>query len=129
MKKDNFSMIEARVKPLMKIWIEQDKSITPECFLEHPTDSGYQKDLKTLAVKELLTEYINDYAPDDECYEDMMRRLNIIFGEDQVSNSAFYVSYKMDYYLAHYYYLLMISMGDKHDLEYVLELIQKGGAV
>lgn len=129
MKKDNFSMIEARVKPLMKIWMEQDKSITPECFLEHSPDSGYQKDLKILAVKELLTEYINDYATDDNYYEGMMRRLHIIFEEDQVSNSAFYVSYKLDYYLAHYYYLLMVSTGDKHDLEYIFKLIQKGGAV
>lgn len=127
MKKDNFSMIEARVKPLMKIWIEQDKSITPECFLEQPTDSNYQNDLKLLAVKELLTEYVNDYAPDDEYYEIMMRRLGIIFENDEVSNSAFYVNYKIDYYLAHYYYLLMIGMGDKHDREYVFKLIQKGG--
>lgn len=63
----------------------------------------------------------------------MTDSLNDVF---KVDSSLFYidgklqksfknVSYSFDFYLSHFYYMLMVNSGDIDDVDYVLNLIKK----
>lgn len=133
MKEDILNVIESKVSPLIKVWMNDGKSslnISKERYIKDSIDSKEDVDIKLLAVKYLLLEYVNEYAPDDYV-EEMTERLNHMFDDINPMCSLFYgvfdvrmVSYSFDFYLSHFYYLLMVNSGDSEDVDYVLNLIK-----
>lgn len=131
MKEDILNVIERRVSPLIKVWMNEGKSFVPDEYIQDKPDTRYDIDVKIMAVKYLLLEYVNEYAPYDY-REKMTDTLNDVF---KVGSSLFYidgelkkafknVSYSFDFYLSHFYYMLMVNNGDSDDVDYVLNLIK-----
>jgi hypothetical protein len=61
----------------------------------------------------------------------MTERLNRMFDDVNPMCSLFYgvfdirmVSYSFEYYLSHFYYMLMVISGDSEDVDYVMNLIK-----
>ncbi|EDR4799590.1 hypothetical protein C6085_004353 [Salmonella enterica subsp. enterica] len=132
MKEDILNVIESKVSPLIKVWMNEGKSFVPDEYIQDKPDTRYDIDVKIMAVKYLLLEYVNEYAPYDY-REKMTDTLNDVFNVD---SSLFYidsklqkafknVSYTFDFYLSHFYYMLMVNNGDEVDLEYVINLLNK----
>lgn len=132
MKENILNVIERKVSPLIKVWMNEGKSFVPDEYIQDKPDTRYDIDVKIMAVKYLLLEYVNEYAPYDYC-EKMTDTLNDVFNVD---SSLFYtdgelqktfknVSYSFDFYLSHFYYMLMVNNGDEVDLEYVINLLNK----
>lgn len=136
MKEDILNVIERKVSPLIKVWMNEEKSslnISKEKYIKDSIDSKEDVDIKLLAVKYLLLEYVNEYAPDDY-FEEMTERLNDIFDDINPICSLFYgffdvriVSYSFEYYLSYFNYQLMIIEGDEEDLMYVKSFIENEG--
>lgn len=132
MKVDILNVIESKVSPLIRVWMNEGKSslnISRERYIKDSIDSKEDVDIKLLAVKYLLLEYFNEYAPDDYI-EEMTGRLNNIFDDINPICSLFYgffdirmVSYSFEYYLSYFYYQLMIIEGDEEDLKYVANVL------
>ncbi|HGS5961561.1 TPA: hypothetical protein ACMEOC_004878 [Klebsiella pneumoniae] len=131
MKEDILNVIESKVSPLIKVWMNDGKSFVPDEYIQDKPDTRYDIDVKIMAVKYLLLEYVNEYAPYDY-REKMADTLNDVF---KVDSSLFYidgelqktfknVSYSFDFYLSHFYYMLMVNSGDIDDVDYVLNLIK-----
>ncbi len=131
MKEDILNVIESKVSPLIKVWMNDGKSFVPDEYIQDKPDTRYDIDVKIMAVKYLLLEYVNEYAPYDY-REKMTDTLNDVF---KVDSSLFYidgklqkafknVSYSFDFYLSHFYYMLMVNSGDSDDVDYVLNLIK-----
>ncbi|EIX9242749.1 hypothetical protein ML117_005039 [Klebsiella pneumoniae] len=132
MKEDILKVIESKVNPLIKVWMNEGKSFVPDEYIQDKPDTRYDIDVKIMAVKYLLLEYVNQYAPYDY-REKMTNTLNDVF---EVDSSLFYidgelqksfmnVSYSFDFYLSHFYYVLMVNNGDEVDLEYVMNLLNE----
>ncbi|ECD4709457.1 hypothetical protein E1C95_23390 [Salmonella enterica subsp. enterica serovar Bonariensis] len=132
MKEDILKVIESKVNPLIKVWMNEGKSFVPDEYIQDKPDTRYDIDVKIMAVKYLLLEYVNQYAPYDY-REKMTNTLNDVF---EVDSSLFYidgelqksfmnVSYSFDFYLSHFYYMLMVNNGDEVDLEYVMNLLNE----
>ncbi|WP_447766077.1 hypothetical protein [Enterobacter asburiae] len=136
MKEDILNVIESKVSPLIKVWMNEEKSslnISKERYIKDSIDSKEDVDTKLLAVKYLLLEYVYEYAPDDYI-EKMINKLNDIFDDINPICSLFYgffdvrmVSYSFEYYLSYFYYRLMIIKGDEEDLMYVRRFIKNEG--
>ncbi|HAX8350152.1 TPA: hypothetical protein JTK54_005019 [Escherichia coli] len=131
MKEDILNVIESKVSPLIKVWMNEGKSFVPDEYIQDKPDTRYDIDVKIMAVKYLLLEYVNEYAPYDY-REKMTDTLNDVFNVD---SSLFYidsklqkvfnnVSYSFDFYLSHFYYMLMVISGDSEDVDYVMNLIK-----
>lgn len=131
MKEDILNVIESKVSPLIKVWMNEGKSFVPDEYIQVKPDTRYDIDVKIMAVKYLLLEYVNEYAPYDY-REKMTDTFNDVF---MVDSSLFYidgklkkafknVSYSFDFYLSHFYYLLMVNSGDSEDVDYVMNLIK-----
>ncbi|ECO2540733.1 hypothetical protein FY204_16465 [Salmonella enterica] len=131
MKEDILNVIERKVSPLIKVWMNEGKSFVPDEYIQDKPDTRYDIDVKVMAVKYLLLEYVNEYAPYDY-REKMTDTLNDVFN---VGSSLFFidgelqkafkkVSYSFDFYLSHFYYMLMVNSGDGDDVDYVLNLIE-----
>lgn len=92
MKEDILNVIESKVSPLIRVWMNEGKSslnISRERYIKDSIDSKEDVDIKLLAVKYLLLEYFNEYAPDDYI-EEMTGRLNNIFDDINPICSLFY---------------------------------------
>lgn len=133
MKEDILNVIESKVSPLIKVWMNGEN--IPDEYIQTKPDTKYDIDVKIMAVKYLLLEYVNEYAPYDY-HAKITKRLNKIF--EDVDSSIFYiegelessfknVSYTFDFYLAVFYDMLMVNGGDEVDLEYVVNLLTKEG--
>ncbi|ELY7710140.1 hypothetical protein ACI3LA_004327 [Salmonella enterica subsp. enterica serovar Schwarzengrund] len=131
MKEDILNVIESKVSPLIKVWMDEGKSFVPDEYIQDKPDTRYDIDVKIMAVKYLLLEYVNEYAPYDY-REKMTHTLNDVFNVD---SSLFYIdgelqktfkneSYSFDFYISHFYYMLMVNSGDIDDVDYVLNLIK-----
>ncbi|EAS4985470.1 hypothetical protein D7X41_19760 [Salmonella enterica] len=131
MKEDILNVIESKVSPLIKVWMNGEN--IPDEYIQTKPDTKYDIEVKIMAVKYLLLEYVNEYAPYDY-HAKITKRLNTIF--DDVDSSVFYidsdlestfknVSYTFDFYLAVFYDMLMVNSGDEVDLEYVVNLLKK----
>ncbi|EAQ0205840.1 hypothetical protein S875_004468 [Salmonella enterica] len=131
MKEDILTVIESKVSPLIKVWMNGEN--IPDEYIQNKPDTRYDIDVKIMAVKYLLLEYVNEYAPYDY-HAKITKRLNKIF--EDVDSSVFYidgdlesifknVSYTFDFYLAVFYDMLMVNSGDEVDLEYVVNLLKK----
>lgn len=129
MKEDILNVIESKVSPLIKVWMN-GKNI-PDEYIQTKPDTKYDIEVKIMAVKYLLLEYVNEYAPYDY-HAKITKRLNKIF--EDVDSSVFYiegelessfknVSYTFDFYLAVFYDMLMVNGGDEEDLEYVAKVL------
>lgn len=131
MKEDILNVIESKVSPLIKVWMNDGKSFVPDEYIQDKPDTRYDIDVKIMAVKYLLLEYVNEYAPYDY-HAKITERLKKIF--EDVDSSVFYiegelessfknVSYTFDFYLAVFYDMLMVNGGDEEDLEYVAKVL------
>ncbi|EBZ2429844.1 hypothetical protein CQ231_003897 [Salmonella enterica subsp. enterica serovar Oranienburg] len=131
MKEDILNMIESKVSSLIKVWMNEGKSFVPDEYIQVKPDTRYDIDVKIMAVKYLLLEYVNEYAPYDY-REKMTDTLNDVFNVDcslfyidgELQKSFKNVSYSFDFYLSHFYYMLMVNSGDSDDVDYVLNLIE-----
>lgn len=65
MKEDILNVIERKVSPLIKVWMNEGKSLVPDEYIQDKPDTRYDIDVKIMAVKYLLLEYVNKYAPYD----------------------------------------------------------------
>lgn len=131
MKEDILNVIESKVRSLIKVWMNEGKSFVPDKYIQVKPDTRYDIDVKIMAVKYLLLEYVNEYAPYDY-REKMTDTLNDVFNVDcslfyidgELQKSFKNVSYSFDFYLSHFYYMLMVNSGDSDDVDYVLNLIE-----
>ncbi|MEP8227887.1 hypothetical protein ABKS28_23845 [Enterobacter cloacae] len=131
MKEDILNVIESKVSPLIKVWMNDGKSFIPDEYIQDKPDTRYDIDVKIMAVKYLLLEYVNEYAPYDY-REKMTDTLNDVFNVDcslfyidgELQKSFKNMSYSFDFYLSHFYYMLMVNSGDIDDVDYVLNLIK-----
>ncbi|ENQ3036393.1 hypothetical protein ACEOV3_004467 [Salmonella enterica subsp. enterica serovar Newport] len=131
MKEDILNVIESKVSSLIKVWMNEGKSFVPDKYIQVKPDTRYDIDVKIMAVKYLLLEYVNEYAPYDY-REKMTDTLNDVFNVDcslfyidgELQKSFKNVSYSFDFYLSHFYYMLMVNSGDSDDVDYVLNLIE-----
>ena len=81
MKEDILNVIERKVSPLIKVWMNDGKSFVPDEYIQVKPDTRYDIDVKIMAVKYLLLEYVNEYAPYDY-REKMTNTLNDVFEVD-----------------------------------------------
>lgn len=131
MKEDILNVIESKVSPLIKVWMNEGKSFVPDEYIQDKPDTRYDIDVKIMAVKYLLLEYVNEYAPYDY-REKMTDTLKDVFNVDcslfyidgELQKAFKNVSYSFDFYLSHFYYMLMVNSGDSDDVDYVLNIIE-----
>lgn len=112
MKEDILNAIESKVSPLIKVWMNDGKSslnINKERYIKDSIDSKEDVDIKLLAVKYLLLEYVNEYAPDDYI-EEMTERLNRMFDDVNPMCSLFMVFLISEWLAIHSNIIFLISI-------------------
>lgn len=112
MKEDILNAIESKVSPLIKVWMNDGKSslnINKERYIKDSIDSKEDVDVKLLAVKYLLLEYVNEYAPDDYI-EEMTERLNRMFDDVNPMCSLFYGVLISEWLAIHSNIIFLISI-------------------
>lgn len=96
MKEDILNVIESKVSPLIKVWMNDGKSFVPDDYIEE------------------MTERLN------RMFDDVNPMCSLFYGVFDIRM----VSYSFEYYLSHFYYMLMVISGDSEDVDYVMNLIK-----